>query len=105
MVRRDPEAELVAMIDVRSIEECAAADFNVPFFKTLDELLASGIDFDVLNVCTPNGLHAEQALAGLENKKHVVVEKPMGLTKDQCEILAAIQTCFLCNAKPLFSSK
>lgn len=85
MVRRDPEAELVAMVDVRSMEACASEDFHVPFFGTLDELLASGIEFDVLNVCTPNGLHAEQALAGLENKKHVVVEKPMGLTKDQCE--------------------
>ena len=85
MVRRDPEAELVAMIDIRSMEECAAEDFQVPFFKTFDELLASGIEFDVLNVCTPNGLHADQALSGLQNKKHVVVEKPMGLTKDQCE--------------------
>lgn len=85
MVRRDDEAELVAMVDVRSKEECGADVFEVPFFHTVEELLNSGLEFDVVNVCTPNGLHAEQALQALENKRHVVVEKPMGLTKEQCE--------------------
>jgi UDP-N-acetyl-2-amino-2-deoxyglucuronate dehydrogenase len=93
MIRRDEEGELVAMIDVRSKEECDAVDFNVPFFSTFDELLASGLDFDVVNVCTPNGFHASQSLAALEAKKHVVCEKPMGLSKDSCEkmIFKALQ--------------
>ena len=85
MIRRESEAELVAMIDIRSKEECGADAFEVPFFNTIDELLASGLEFDVLNVCTPNGLHAEQSIAALEAKKHVVCEKPMGLTKESCE--------------------
>jgi predicted dehydrogenase len=85
MIRRDEEGELVAMVDVRSKEECGVADWNVPFFHTFDELMASGLDFDVVNVCTPNGFHATQSLAALNAKKHVVCEKPMGLTKDSCE--------------------
>ena len=85
MISRESEAELVALVDIRSKEECGAQDFNVPFFSTIEELLASGLEFDVLNVCTPNGLHSEQSLKGLEAKKHVVCEKPMGLTKDACE--------------------
>lgn len=85
MVRREEEAELVAMVDVRSKEECGAEDFDVPFFTTMEELMASGLDFDVVNICTPNGLHASQGLTALEAKKHVVIEKPMGLTKDNCE--------------------
>jgi len=32
MVRRDAEGELVAMVDVRSKEECGATEFDVPFF-------------------------------------------------------------------------
>jgi UDP-N-acetyl-2-amino-2-deoxyglucuronate dehydrogenase len=85
MIRREEEAELVAMVDVRSAEECGAEDFNVPFFQSIEDLIANGIEFDVVNVCTPNGLHAGQSLLALEAKKHVVVEKPMGLSKDNCE--------------------
>ena len=85
MITREADAELVALVDVRSAEECDAAHFNVPFFNTVEELLASDLDFDVVNVCTPNGLHAEQSIAALEAKKHVVCEKPMGLSKDNCE--------------------
>jgi predicted dehydrogenase len=85
MIRRDAEGELVAMVDVRSQKECAAEDFDVPFFSTMEELFASGLEFDVVNVCTPNGLHAEQSLMALAEKKNVVCEKPMGLTKESCE--------------------
>ncbi len=85
MIRRDEESELVAMVDIRSMEECDATQFEVPFFSSIEELLASGIEFDVANICTPNGLHAAQSLAALEAKKHVVCEKPMGLSKDNCE--------------------
>jgi UDP-N-acetyl-2-amino-2-deoxyglucuronate dehydrogenase len=85
MIMREEDAELVALVDIRSAEECDAVHFNVPFFKTVEELLASGLDFDVVNVCTPNGLHAAQSIAALEAKKHVVCEKPMGLSKDNCE--------------------
>ncbi len=85
MIRRDAEGELVAMVDIRSQKECAAEDIDVPFFSTMEELFASGLEFDVVNVCTPNGLHAEQSLKALVEKKNVVCEKPMGLTKESCE--------------------
>jgi predicted dehydrogenase len=85
MIRREEESELAAMVDIRSKEECGAEGFDVPFFSSIDELIASGVEFDVANVCTPNGLHAAQSLAALEANKHVVCEKPMGLSKDNCE--------------------
>lgn len=85
MIRREEEGELIAMVDIRSKEECGAEDFNVPFFNSMEDLLSSGLDFDVINVCTPNGLHANQSLIALEAKKHVVCEKPMGLSKEECE--------------------
>ncbi len=85
MIRRDDEGELVALVDVRSKEDCKAEEFGVPFFNTLEEVIASGLQFDVVNVCTPNGFHASQSIVALEAGKHVVCEKPMGLTKDSCE--------------------
>jgi len=74
MIRRNPEAELVAVCDLIPINL-----YSVPYFSSLDELLSSGISFDVLNICTPNGLHASMAVRGLETGHHVVIEKPMAL--------------------------
>lgn len=87
MIMRDSAGELVAMVDPRGAEECEASVFNVPFFNELSDLLKSNIEFDVVNICTPNGIHAELALMALDAQKHVVCEKPMGLTKKSCEQL------------------
>lgn len=85
MVQRNPEAELVAMCDVRKEAESEIRDFDVPFFSSMHDMMNSGLDFDVVNICSPNGLHAEQSVLALDHRKHVVCEKPMGLTKAECE--------------------
>ena len=85
MITRESEAELVALVDCRKQKDCEAERFDVPFFSSIEELLDSSLDIDVVNICTPNGLHASQSLKALEHKKHVVCEKPMGLSKDNCE--------------------
>jgi predicted dehydrogenase len=36
-------------------------------------------------VCTPNGLHASLAIKALKSHHHVVIEKPMALSKKDCE--------------------
>ena len=82
MISRETEGELVAMIDVRTKDECNAEMYEVPFFDSIEALLSSDVDFDVVNVCTPNGLHASQSIKALEAGKHVVCEKPMGLSNN-----------------------
>jgi UDP-N-acetyl-2-amino-2-deoxyglucuronate dehydrogenase len=85
MIDRNDESELVALIDILDREKLGIEKFNVPFFKSLEEFLKAGIDVDVVNIASPNGFHADQALKCLEAKKHIVVEKPMGLTKQDAE--------------------
>ena len=86
MVQQNPEAELVAMADTNvSLEASVTKEFDVPFFSSLDAFLESGIEADVLTVCTPNNLHAPQAIKALEHGFHVVCEKPMALNKADCE--------------------
>jgi len=86
MIHRNPESELVAICDVKPKASLGLETYSdVPFFGSVDEMLSSGLEFDVVNICTPNGFHAEHALKSLEANKHVVVEKPMGLTKAECE--------------------
>jgi predicted dehydrogenase len=84
MVERNEHCELVAICDIKDKEELGLEQFNVPFFGSEDEMISS-INFDVLCVTTPNGLHAEHCLKGLKANKHIVVEKPMALTKAHCE--------------------
>ena len=55
------------------------------FFSSLTELLQSGISIDVVNVCTPNGLHAAMAIQAVETGCNVVIEKPMALTLADAE--------------------
>lgn len=85
MVQRNPEAALVAICDIRNREDLGIEAADVPFFNSIDELLDAGLDFEVVNICTPNGLHAEQAIKALDRKKHVVIEKPMALSKADAE--------------------
>jgi predicted dehydrogenase len=93
MIQRNKESELIAMCDMMPEEEAGASSFNVPYFNSLDALLHSGLDYDVAAICTPNGLHAEHAIKALDMRKHVVIEKPMALTKADCEkiIFKALQ--------------
>jgi UDP-N-acetyl-2-amino-2-deoxyglucuronate dehydrogenase len=85
MVKRHPEAELVAVCDPRPNGETGADQFGVPVFPDMEAMLRELPDIDVVNICTPNGLHAKQSLRALEARKHVVCEKPMGLSKAECE--------------------
>lgn len=85
MIRRNDESELVALCDIRPKEELGIDDFDAEFFRSIDELIAADLDLDVVNICTPNGLHSEQSIKALEKSYHVVVEKPMGLSKANCE--------------------
>ncbi|MEA4985969.1 MAG: Gfo/Idh/MocA family oxidoreductase [Paludibacter sp.] len=85
MIRRNPDTELVAVCDVLSPQELGLDNIEEQFFQSFDELIQSGLDFDVINICTPNGFHAEYAIRALEAKKHVVLEKPIALTKADAE--------------------
>ena len=80
MIRRHPGCELVAGCDIRSREELGVHE-DLVFHQDMAEMLAAHADIGVVCICTPNGLHAEQALLALEYGHHVIVEKPMALNR------------------------
>jgi len=85
MIRRNGDAELVAVCDVLPKEQLGLADIQEPFFNDIDSLLDAGLDIDVINICTPNGYHADYAVKALKARKHVVLEKPIALNKKDAE--------------------
>jgi predicted dehydrogenase len=87
MIARHPEAELVAVCDVQTPEQLPETLRAVPFFTDMRTMLDEVPGIEVVNVCTPNGLHAEQCITALEHRKHVVCEKPLALSKASCEAI------------------
>ena len=80
--------ELVAVVDIKSNrKDNLKSRHNCMGFSTLNDLLSSGIEFDVLSICTPNILHAEHTVQGLKAGKHVVCEKPMATKVKDCEMM------------------
>lgn len=85
MISQNNECSWVAGCDILSKEQVKIDNNQVAYFHSVDDLLGSGTNFDVLSIATPNGLHEEHALKGIKAGKHVVIEKPMSLTKAGCE--------------------
>ena len=85
MILKNPDAELVALCDNRTKEECGVTNYNVPFYSSIDQLLENEKDIEVINICTPNGLHAFMSIQVMEYGAHVVIEKPMAIKKKDAE--------------------
>ncbi len=72
MISRNKDTELVALCDILPQEQTGAERFEVPYFSTVDDMLAA-CDIDIVSVCTPNGLHAEHALKVSGSQKACVM--------------------------------
>lgn len=71
------DVSLVAVCDTDNATlNRATKELGVPGFSTIEELLEKS-PAEVVVLCTPSGLHAEQAILALNAKRHVVSEKPM----------------------------
>jgi predicted dehydrogenase len=66
-----------------------AAEHGIEHVTTDWRTLVSAGDVDVVVVCTPNALHAEQSIAALAAGKHVLCEKPMATTVADGEAMLA----------------
>lgn len=64
--------------------ESAGYEFATPDY---DELLARD-DISIINVCTPNYLHKDQAIAAIRAGKHVYCDKPLALTAPEAQAMA-----------------
>ncbi len=81
-----PDAKLVAIIEpLKELENHDLYPKGIPRFDSLEAMYAAGIQPDVVNIATPNGYHCSQAIIALDHRSHVVIEKPMGLNKAECE--------------------
>lgn len=81
-------AEDTRLVAVLSRDRARAAAFaekqGIPgAYDSLDDLLGNP-DVDVVYIASPNGLHAGQTIMAAEAGKHVLCEKPMAPTTNEC---------------------
>lgn len=67
-----------------SSAERFCSELGIRKFSSYEEMLACR-DIDAVSLCTPSGDHCSQILQALDAGKHVVVEKPMCITLEECD--------------------
>lgn len=84
-----PEARLCGFYDINLARARALAEkYGGRAYDSVEELLADeGIH--AVSVCTANFAHADITIAALRAGKHVLCEKPMAVTLDECEAMVA----------------
>ncbi len=79
-----PNACLLGVTDLnQNNRDSFAGKYGVKAYERLEDLLHSEVD--VVCICTPSGLHAQLAVSAISSGKHVVVEKPLAITKGELE--------------------
>jgi predicted dehydrogenase len=85
------QAELVAVAD--PVPEAAARmaeRFGVPAYASLGQMLAAE-RLDVVDICTPSGLHQDAAVEAMRAGCHVIVEKPIEIRLDRIDEMLKAQ--------------
>jgi hypothetical protein len=107
-------AELIAVVDIdetrfNQVKETFALSPE-SCFKTLDELANSGLNVDACIIGTPDICHYEMTLKSLRYGWHVLLEKPMAQTQEECEeiVRVSLETgklvsiCYVLRYHPYF---
>lgn len=89
-IAQNPEARLVAISAPSEASRAEASQLypEAQIFADSLEMIAQA-EFDILDVVTPSHTHREIALAAMQRGKHVLLEKPMAITLDDCKAITA----------------
>ena len=90
-IKRSPDAKLVVIWDENEERgEKKAKQYETSFSLDLDKVLARP-DVDAVGICAETNRHAELTIAASEAGKHILCEKPMATTLEDCDRM--IEAC------------
>jgi xylose dehydrogenase (NAD/NADP) len=85
-IRAAGGADLLAIASrARARAETYAAEWEIPRAHGSYEALLADPDIDVVYISLPNSLHAEWTVRAIRAGKHVLCEKPLALSLDECD--------------------
>ena len=84
---QNPDACIYGVYDINEERavQVAAQYHSIPF-RSYEELLADP-NIDVVSICTANQSHCEISVKALNAGKHVLCEKPMAVTYEECQAM------------------
>ena len=88
-IMQSANAKLVSVYDIDTeANRAVAEEFNATAFESIEALLDS--DIDAVYIATPTINHLEQVITCARKKKHILCEKPLGLTVKEAEEMVEI---------------
>ena len=82
-----PDAKLLGLYDINLARaQELAAQHGATAYETVEALLANP-EIHAVSICAANFAHAELTIAALRAGKHVLCEKPMAITLEECEAM------------------
>jgi phthalate 4,5-cis-dihydrodiol dehydrogenase len=86
--RDDPRVRIAGGFDPREEARLRfAQDFKAATYESMEALCAS--DVDAIYIASPHQFHAPQVAIAAAHGKHVLVEKPMALSLEDCQAMIA----------------
>ena len=86
-----PDAQLVSVVGTHPERaQKLASQFGATSYTQLQHMLDSE-RVDVVIICTPSGTHGELACQAMRSGKHVIVEKPMEITREAIDEMLRVQ--------------
>ena len=80
------EFKIAGICDLdRNRAEAVANQINAKTHTDWRGMLEEG--YDAVVICVPHALHAEISITALESGHHVLVEKPMSVTPEECQAM------------------
>ena len=97
-IHNNKQAELIAVCDIveEYAKKCAEANGLDKYYLDYDQMLADG-GFDCVVICTPDQVHAEQAVKALNAGYHVLCEKPLAMKME--DVAAIVEAAKKSNKK------
>lgn len=86
-----PDAQLVAVTDTDAEKaQKLAARYGATPYTSLQTMLDRE-QLDVVNICTPSGMHGEHACLVMRSGRHVIIEKPMEISLSAIDEMLRVQ--------------
>lgn len=88
-----PNCRLVAVCDAfEESAKAAAEELGLDSYETDYHKIIENRDIDAVIIATPTGFHCEIAVAAAKAGKHILCEKPMATTIDECNLMEKAAT-------------